>query len=186
MVCPLLRFEATDAALPTAWDVLVFTSANAVAFWSGPFEGVLAAVGPKTAALLPRVDVMPTTALGSALVAALAEVGVRGRRVCYPRAEEVPPDFERALEDEGAIVLGVPVYRTVPTSPRLPDHDRVALASGSAARNYARLGGKAPCVCIGPSTAAVALECGLTVAAVASPHTSEGLAAACVSDTRPR
>lgn len=182
----MLRFEATGAALPTAWDVLVFTSANAVGFWTGPFEGVLAAVGPKTAALLPRVDVLPDVALGSALIEALARSGLGGKRVCYPRAEDVPRDFEQALEAAGAVVLAVPIYRTVPTSPSLPAHDRVALASGSAARNYARLGGRAPCVCIGPSTAAVALECGLQVAAVASPHTSEGLAAACVSDTRPR
>ncbi len=187
MEVPLLAFEATGTPLPTQWDVLAFTSATAVHYWSGPLSGFVAAVGPRTAeALGGRAQLVPPRALASALAEALGDLS--GRTVCYPRAEVVNPAFEKALSEAGARVLAVPVYRTV-----LPDTaasqlaaalpvDLVALASGSAARHLAELGG-AGCsvVCIGPSTEGEARRCGLSVAAVADLHTSEGLAAACLA-----
>lgn len=180
VVCPLLAFEATGAPLPSSWDVLAFTSATAVAFWTGPLQGFIAAVGPRTAEALPRVDLQPQRALAAALAEALGEL--RGKRVCYPRAEVVSPAFEEALRAAGAEVDSVPVYRTVlAPGAVLPEHDGVALASGSAARHYAELGGRAPAVVIGPSTQAEALRCGLEVVAVADPHTAEGLVSAATS-----
>ena len=133
VVCPLLAFEATGAPLPSSWDVLAFTSATAVAFWTGPLRGFIAAVGPRTAEALPRVDLQPQRALAAALAEALGDL--RGKRVCYPRAEVVSPAFEEALRAAGAEVDSVPVYRTVlAPGAVLPEHDGVALASGSAAR----------------------------------------------------
>jgi uroporphyrinogen-III synthase len=52
------------------------------------------------------------------------------------------------------------------------------LASGSAARAYAAIGGKAPAVSIGPQTSQVAASVGLTVAAEAASHDLDGLVAA--------
>ena len=180
VVCPLLAFEATGAPWPSSWDILAFTSATAVEFWTGPLTGFIAAVGPRTAEGLPRVDLQPQRALAAALAEALGDLS--GKRVCYPRAEVVPPAFEAALRAAGAKVDSVPVYRTIlPPGTALPEHDGVVLASGSAARHYLQLGGRAPAVVIGPSTRREALRCGLDVVGVAEPHTADGLIAAATS-----
>ena len=52
------------------------------------------------------------------------------------------------------------------------------LASGSAARAYAALGGDAPAVTIGPETSKVARSVGLRVVAEAAVHDLDGLVAA--------
>jgi len=54
----------------------------------------------------------------------------------------------------------------------------VVLASGSAARAYAAIGGRAPVVSIGPQTSHVAASVGLTVIAEAASHDLDGLVAA--------
>ena len=55
----------------------------------------------------------------------------------------------------------VPLYSTVLLEPEPPEGDVVVLASGSAARAYAWIGGKAPAVSIGPETTRVAGSVGL-------------------------
>jgi uroporphyrinogen-III synthase len=72
----------------------------------------------------------------------------------------------------------VPLYRTRLLTPEPPDGDVVVLASGSAARAYAGVGGNAAAVTIGPETSRVARECGLTVAVEARSHDLDGLVAA--------
>ena len=52
------------------------------------------------------------------------------------------------------------------------------LASGSAARAYAGIGGALPAVTIGPETSRAARACGLQVAAEAATHDLAGLVAA--------
>ena len=52
------------------------------------------------------------------------------------------------------------------------------MASGSAARAYAWIGGTAPAVSIGPETTKVAGSVGLTVAVEAASHDLDGLVAA--------
>jgi uroporphyrinogen-III synthase len=52
------------------------------------------------------------------------------------------------------------------------------LASGSAARAYAAVGGHAPVVSIGPETSRIARSVGLTVVAEASSHDLDGLVGA--------
>lgn len=109
----------------------------------------------------------------------------------YPRAEQVPPALETDLAAAGAELVSVPLYRTVcpaeaATALRaaLPAQV-ITLSSGSAARHLAALLaqeglalGDAALVVIGPSTAKVCAALALPVAAVASPHTAEGLARA--------
>ncbi|MCA9662545.1 MAG: uroporphyrinogen-III synthase, partial [Myxococcales bacterium] len=86
--------------------------------------------------------------LGRALADALADalVDLTGRRVLYPRAETVPPDFEARLRQAGAELIPIPLYETV-----CPEGSReamisarpfsvITLASGSAARHLAALG----------------------------------------------
>jgi uroporphyrinogen-III synthase len=72
----------------------------------------------------------------------------------------------------------VPLYSTVLLEPEPPDGDVVVLASGSAARAYAWIGGSAPVVSIGPETSRVAQSVGLDVAVEAATHDLEGLIAA--------
>jgi uroporphyrinogen-III synthase len=52
------------------------------------------------------------------------------------------------------------------------------LASGSAARAYAAIGGRVPAVSIGPETTRVAGQVGLDVAAEAATHDLDGLVTA--------
>jgi uroporphyrinogen-III synthase len=72
----------------------------------------------------------------------------------------------------------VPLYRTRLLTPAPPDGDAVVLASGSAARAYAGIGGSAPAVTIGPETTRAARESGLRVVAEAPTHDLAGLVAA--------
>jgi uroporphyrinogen-III synthase len=63
-------------------------------------------------------------------------------------------------------------------TPEPPEGDVVVLASGSAARAYAGVGGAAPAVSIGPETSRVARSVGLDVVAEAPTHDLAGLVAA--------
>jgi uroporphyrinogen-III synthase len=72
----------------------------------------------------------------------------------------------------------VPLYRTRLLEPEPPDGDVVVLASGSAARAYAAIGGRAAAVTIGPQTTKVADEVGLDVVAEARTHDLDGLVTA--------
>lgn len=201
----LLGFAATGAALPAVQpgDWLLLTSATVIPFIVEQSEHFvaqcekIAAVGPATAAALrglSRVpDVVPEVALGARMVAAMGDL--RGRRVIYPRAAEVPPELEQALRAAGATVVTVPIYRTA-CPPGAAEALRAAmpvavvtLASGSAARHLAGAGvdlGAAEVAVIGPSTAAVARSLGLRVDAIADPHTAEGLADAALALIRRR
>jgi uroporphyrinogen-III synthase len=72
----------------------------------------------------------------------------------------------------------VPLYRTRLLAPVPPAGDVVVLASGSAARAYAGVGGTAPAVTIGPETSRVARAVGLDVAGEARTHDLDGLVGA--------
>ena len=73
----------------------------------------------------------------------------------------------------------VPLYRTRLLRPaQFPKADLVVLASASAARSFAAVGGDLPCVSIGPVTSEEAARLGLDVVAEASTHDRDGLLAA--------
>ncbi len=158
----------------------------------------LAAIGAKTAqALRARglaPDLVAETYTAEALVAALGEV--RGQRILFPAADIARPTLRRGLEAAGGQVEQVTVYHTRPAAP-----DPTGLAalrrgvawltftSPSTARNFVALvegaglqplslPGDPRVACIGPTTAEAVRELGFRVAAVARPHTAEGLAAA--------
>jgi len=82
----------------------------------------------------------------------------------------------RPIERLGADFVSL--YRTRLLAAEPPQGDVVVLASGSAARAYAAVGGQAPAVSIGPQTSTVAESVGLTVAAEAETHDLDGLVAA--------
>lgn len=184
---PLIAFESVPHRLPDRVDRLILTSATALdhldvqALRAVP----VAAVGPRTRAACEAaglsVDHVPSEALGAALLRSLGDL--RGQRVFYPRAEQVPPELEAGLRAAGAVLTSVAVYRTVCPAEAgaalrgLGPVDAALLASGSAATHLHRIGGAdIPVFCIGPSTQKVAEALGFEVLGTASPHTSEGLA----------
>ena len=153
-----------------------------------PFK--VAAVGRATAAVVQAatgrpVDLIPTVQLGSALVAEMAQLPP-GQRVLVAHGDLADPSLVAGLDSQGHQVTAVVVYRTVARAPSVEgtrearEADAVVLASGSAARSWAQHCAQIhpPVVCvIGPSTAAVARECGVDVTHHAEESSVEGILA---------
>jgi uroporphyrinogen III methyltransferase / synthase len=158
----------------------------------------IAAIGPGTAAELRRhgiePDVVPERSVAEALVEALADVAVQGRRVLVARAAEARDLLPDALRERGAEVDVVALYDTV--AEPLGDEQRAALerathvtfTSSSTVRFFLEGGGSVPegarVVSIGPVTSATAREHGLTVDVEARRHDVHGLVEALVEDAR--
>ncbi len=163
----------------------------------GQVRARVAAVGEGTAEAVRRwagrdPDLVPA----AFTTAGLARAFPRGAgRVLLPRADVAPPGLEEALAAKGWTPVRVTAYRTR-LARSLPAAARRALAEGrvdavtftsaSTVRGFLRalsssgaaVRGNPKVVCIGPVTARAAREAGLTVHAVARPHTLEGLVAA--------
>jgi uroporphyrinogen-III synthase len=133
-------------------------------------------------------DLVPKTFTTSALARAFPRGD--GPVLC-PRADVAPEGLEDVLASKGWTPTRVDAYRTrFPRS--LPEDARDALGSGevdavtftsaSTVRGFVRaigvVRGSPKVVCIGPVTAREARAHGLSVHAVANPHTVEGLVAA--------
>jgi len=187
---------------------VVFTSQNAVKiFWDALREQSLdaralaaakiAAVGPATAhALLERglaVDVAPDRFVAEALLDALRDRrDVRGVHVLYAAAEGAREVLQQGLEELGAIVDRVELYRSVADgegAERLRDllldaqADLVTFTSASSVNAFVEAVGAeaarcAPAAVIGPITAAEAEQRGIDVVIEASESTIGGLVAA--------
>jgi uroporphyrinogen III methyltransferase/synthase len=119
-----------DALLSlNSYDWLVFTSVNGVAtffeFFFRRFHDLrdiggakIAAVGPATAAKLRelhlQVDLMPDEFVGRKIAEAFAEQGsIENSKICLLRAENANRELPDALEEMGAIVDDIGIYKTV-------------------------------------------------------------------------
>ena len=161
----------------------------------------VAAVGDGTSEAFRRwarrdPDLVPRTFT----TAALARAFPRGEgRVLCARADVAPGGLEDALAAKGWTPVRVDAYRT--RMPRaLPPEardalrhgrvDAVTFTSASTVRGFVgalgRAKGNPKVVCIGSVTAREAREHGFRVAAIASPHTIEGLVAALERALAPR
>ena len=191
-------FADLAAASPPWWAV--FTSATAVRLVIGALDvGALrsfsvAAVGTETAVALeeaglkPDIVAAPATAAG--LAAALVAHGISGAHVWFPAAAGAGGVLERGLEQAGAIVSRLNVYRSeMPAgTPALLDAalrrpiDAVTLTSGSTAEHLrqALRGRSLPpgvvVVCIGEQTAKAAAAAGFGDIVVAAQPTAGALA----------
>jgi len=179
--CPLIEIERTsDAAVDAAgYDWVVVTSPNGAdeILRRGINLPAVAAVGPGTAETLRAGGIEPVfVARESSQDGLLHEFPQPAGRVLFAAAEGARRD---AIDGLGADF--VPLYRTRLLTPDPPEGDVVVLASGSAARAYAAVGGAAPAVSIGPQTTRVAESVGLRVAAEAQTHDLDGLVAAVAS-----
>ncbi|HTY87646.1 MAG TPA: uroporphyrinogen-III C-methyltransferase [Candidatus Acidoferrum sp.] len=212
-VPPEGRGDIVDALLGLhAYNWLVFTSANGVtAFFDLFFKrfqdlrdlgGVrIAAVGPATAAKLRElhleVDVIPDEAVGKKVAAAIAKFeSVENLKICLLRAEAANPDLLQALEELGAIVDDIAVYRTVAETEdaagagaRLLEDgaDWITFTSGSTVEHFharfdlQKLLKQFPALklaSIGPETSQAIRAVGLEPALEAQEHTTDGLIAA--------
>jgi uroporphyrinogen III methyltransferase/synthase len=180
-VCPLIEIERTsDESVDAAgYDWLVVTSPNGAEEIARRGRNLprVAAVGPGTAEALRARGIEPAFVPDeSSQEGLLREFPQPPGRVLFAAAEGARRD---AIDGLGADFVAL--YRTRLLTPEAPDGDYVVLASGSAARAYAAIGGRLPVVSIGAETSRTARDAGLTVAAEAVTHDIDGLAAA-VSD----
>jgi uroporphyrinogen-III synthase len=208
LVAPTIRLmPARSAALTAAlrelaagrFDWITLTSAATVDVLRdrlGSPDDVrvkVAAIGEGTAQAFRRwarrdPDLQPATFT----TAALARAFPRGSgRVLCARADIAPEGLEEALARKGWAAVRVDAYRTVFATSlpretrdalRRGDVDAVTFSSASTVGGFVNALGAAKgtprVVCIGPVTAAAARDAGLQPAAVAKPHTIEGLVAA--------
>ena len=175
--CPLVRVEplADDPVDVDGYDWVIVTSSNGAHELARRLRGRprrLAAIGPATAAALAEhglnVDLVPRVSTQEGL---LDDLPRPAGRVLVAAA-----DGARRVLVDGLDADFVPLYRTVELQPEPPPAgDVVVLASGSAARAFARLGLDIPAVSIGPLTSAAAREAGLRVVAEAAKHDLDGL-----------
>jgi uroporphyrinogen III methyltransferase/synthase len=209
---PATRVEAADSA-PLAealenlnqFDWIIFTSQNGVRiFWEALREfnrdaralatAKLAAVGPATAdALLDRglaVDVSPARFVAEALLDELRERGdLKGKRVLYAAAEGARETLQDGLEELGADVRRVTLYRSVADGDGAAElrerlagggADLVTFTSASSVTAFVAAVGadvalKTPAASIGPITTDAARKAGMDVVIEASRSTIDGL-----------
>ena len=176
--CPLIEIERLSGLPVDAgnYDWLIVTSPNGAEEIARRGRNLpkLAAVGPGTADTLRRWGLEPSFVPSEHTQDALvAEFPQPAGRVLFAAAEGARRGPVDAL---GADFVAL--YRTRLLTPEPPDGDVVVLASGSAARAYAGVGGAAPAVTIGPETTRVAQSVGLEVVCEAKTHDLEGLVAA--------
>ena len=189
-------------ALRDLWDWVVVTSPNgadrAVAAAGGRAAAHAvrwAVVGPGTADALAAHGIRPALVPDRFVAEGLLEVFPRapaggGGRVLVAQAQAARPVLVEGLRVAGWEVEAVVAYRTVPVVPppeQLADvrsADAVLFTSGSTVDALVQVAGaeavRGRVVVIGPVTAEAAERHGLGVAAVASPHSLEGLVAATV------
>jgi len=173
--CPLIEIERTsDEPIDAAgYDWLVVTSSNGADEIARRGRNLpkVAAVGPGTADALRAHGIEPAFVPRiSSQDGLIAEFPRPAGRVLFAAAEGARRRPIDALEADF-----VSLYRTRLLAPEPPDGDVVVLASGSAARAYAAVGGSAPAVTIGAETSRVARTVGLAVAAEAVTHDLDGL-----------
>jgi len=176
--CPLIEIERTsdDPIDGAGYDWLVVTSPNGADEIARRGRNLppIAAVGPGTAEALRAHGIEPGfVPVESSQDGLLREFPRPAGRVLFAAAEGAR---RLPIDELGADF--VPLYRTRLLQPDPPVGDVVVLASGSAARAYAGVGGAAPVVSIGPQTSQVARSVGLTVVAEAPTHDLAGLVAA--------
>jgi uroporphyrinogen III methyltransferase / synthase len=176
--CPLIEIESlSDEPVDgSGYDWVIVTSPNGADELARRGRNLprLAAVGPGTAEALRAHGLEPAfVPRESTQDGLLRELPRPAGRVLFAAAEGAR---RGPVEELGADFVAL--YRTRALLPEPPDGDLVVLASGSAARAYAAIGGTAPAVSIGPETSRAAREAGLEVAAEAGSHDLAGLVAA--------
>lgn len=192
-----------------SYDWILLTSANAVKFFINrlkerdknlsSIEGIpVCAVGPKTAEAAEKagifVDLVPPNFQAEGVLQSFDSFGIEGKKILFPRAEEGRDVLLRGLENLGAEVTLVPVYRTVKPKGKKRELkelvekgiDVVTFTSGSTVRNFLEILGREnlalldriKIACISEVTAAVARDHDLKTDIIPSQNTTRALAEA--------
>ena len=203
-----------------AYDWLVFTSANGVtAFFEIFFRRFqdlrdiggarIAAVGPATAAKLRelhlQVDLQPEEFSGRKIAEAFAKFeSIENLKMCLLRAEVANRDLPDALQELGAIVDDVAIYKTVPETEDptgageqllVEGADWVTFTSSSTVEHFhtrfdlpklVKQFPKLKLASIGPETTKTISALGLKPGLEAKDHTTDGLIAALLKAPRVR
>jgi len=213
IVQPTRKEDVVDAMLSlNSYDWLVFTSPNGVsAFFDVFFKRFqdlrdlggarLAAIGPGTAWKLKelhlQVDLMPEEFVSSKIAAAFKKFeSVENEKICILRAEVANPDLVKSLEDMGAIVDDIAIYKTIPETEDVTGAakkfltdgaDWLTFMSSSSVQHFherfdlpkmAKQFPKMKIATIGPETSKALAGLGLKPTVEAAPHTLDGLVAA--------
>lgn len=189
-----------------SFEWIVFTSENAVRFFfeAAVNFGIkfyfypnlkIATVGEKTKIALEqlgyRTNFVPIEYTAEVLAANMDEE-IAGKRVLIPRSAIALDDYLDLFERRGAKAEAISIYENEPIfysseelKETLSTADYLTFTSASAVSSLAEQidvqqtdFSKVRIVCIGPSAAERAKEVGLEVAAVATPHTAEGILSA--------
>ena len=183
-----------------SFDDLVFTSANAVRLLlrdapevAPPWLRVFA-IGPGTGAALGELgwhaEELPQGFIAESLAAQMVALGVAGRRVLLPRAQEAREVLPQLLQRAGALVETVALYRMQPELAAQASL-QAALRQGGLAWATFTSGSSVSCflelaqgvtlpslcavACIGPITAAALRRAHIEPQVVAPSHSMEGL-----------
>ena len=209
-ICPPEDFGPLDEAIREldSFDWIVFTSVNGVeAFMERlghygldlravPRGAKVAGIGPATAQRVEeaglRVDVTPEEYKAEALIGALANCSLEGKRVLIPRAKVAREILPEKLREAGAEVVVPPAYESLPSSEGKEqlgellengEIDCTTFTASSTVENFVRAFGEeaaqllsgARVACIGPITAKTARDHGLRVDTEADEYTIPGL-----------
>lgn len=212
-ILPPKSWDPLDKALReiSRYDWILFTSINGVKGFFDRLKALggdvrdlkglrIGAIGPKTSGLLSqfglRVDAFPEEYRAEALAEVVGEV--KGCRVLLARAEEGRDVLPKTLEEKGAAVTLVPVYRTVKTRRSATDIKRrllegdidvITFTSSSTVDGFMqhftgherrRVFEQTKAAAIGPITAATLRSHGIRPAIRANRYTIEALANAIV------
>ena len=179
-----------------AYDYLIFTSVNGVSSFFGRLShhhldaralanAQVWAIGPATAQRLGEfgitADVQPEKFVAESILDMFKNINIRNKKILLPRADIARPTLREGLEEMGAQVDEVTVYKTVVDENQPPEtlervrcgeFDLVTFTSSSTVHNFVSVIGKdhllksvntAHIACIGPITRSTAESFGLNV-----------------------
>lgn len=187
---------------------IIFTSTNAVSVF---FEALSAKtrdaralagvkilpIGQATASLLESKgiipDFIPDTFTSEGIVETLKTIGINGKRLLLPRAEEARDIIVRFVRDHGGTCDVIPIYRTaLPKNivPLTSKPDIITFTSSSTVKNFVTLYGektlgKMVIASIGPVTTKTINSLGLTVHIEAERYDIPGLVEAILEYVKP-
>ena len=198
--------KALDHISSYAW--LVLTSVNSVQIldktlkerardWSVFQKTKIGCIGKATARKVDElggsVSIMPGQFRAEALAAELLQQDLEGLKILLPRAAGSRPVLPQLLQEAGAIVTEIHIYKAELASQNKDDLERIlkepidflTFTSSSTVRNFAELAGKLqwqriPVACIGPITAETLREYGIEPVVEAEEFTIQGLADAII------
>lgn len=182
------NLDALKAALQNTYNWVIFTSGNAVEqVFNFPLNTQkIAAVGTATAKAIEShgscVDLIPTIHTAEALYETMAaQFELQGMKILLPQGDLAKPTLAESLRQAGADVQTVIAYRTVRPTIQVDFSqpiDAITFTSASTVHHFMAWFdeiGESRIVCIGTVTAEAVREYGLSVHAIAEPHTLEGL-----------